>query len=87
MSKSSNKYDRFEYYEEDCSCEYCLFSQHKPKGRERGCDRDTCCCEDWMEEHGNGFSGPLRGYVVEPPSEDGDYEKCLTELQAPVEKK
>ena len=41
----------------------------------------------WMEEHGYGFSGPLRGYVVEPPSEDGDFDKCLTELQAPVEKK
>ena len=46
MSIPSNEYNRFEYYEEDCSCEYCLFSQHKPKGRERGCDRDTCCCDD-----------------------------------------
>ena len=41
----------------------------------------------WMEQNGYGFSGPLRGYIVEPPGKDGDFEKCLTELQAPVEKK
>ncbi|MCL2165841.1 MAG: MerR family transcriptional regulator [Clostridiales bacterium] len=40
----------------------------------------------WMEENGYGFSGPLRGYVVEPPAEDGGMAKCLTELQAPVKK-
>ena len=50
---------------------------------------DAACekLANWMEENSYEFSGPQRGYVVSPPDAGGDPDKCLTELQAPVEKK
>ncbi len=41
----------------------------------------------WMEENGYVFAGLLRGYVITPPTEDGNFEGCLTEIQVPVAKK
>ena len=46
MSKNIKIYNRFEYYEEDCNCIYCLYYKGKKKSRKRGCDREDCCFED-----------------------------------------
>ena len=43
MSKTTRKYDRFQYFEEDCLCCWCLNYQ----GKKRGCKKQQeCCCED-----------------------------------------
>ena len=39
MSKIIRK-SKFEYYEEDCRCEFCLYRSKK------SCTRKTCCCAD-----------------------------------------
>ena len=46
MTDYTRIHDRFEYYEEDCQCIYCLHYIRKNKATGRGCDRDECCCED-----------------------------------------
>ena len=42
----TDNYDRFQYYAEDCACEYCLYYKGKSKYRKNGCDRKECCCAD-----------------------------------------
>ncbi|GHV16994.1 hypothetical protein FACS18949_15930 [Clostridia bacterium] len=40
MSKTVRKFDKFEYFAEDCECVYCeYFISNK-----RGCSADKCCC-------------------------------------------
>ena len=39
-------YDRFEYYEEDCLCEYCLLYAEIDGSKKRECKIQECCCED-----------------------------------------
>jgi len=42
MPQNKEKYDLFEYYEEDCEYRWCLFYQ----GKKHGCKLEECCCED-----------------------------------------
>lgn len=46
MSEYTRIYHRFEYHEEDCHCEDCLYYQ----GKKAGCANDECCCEDIRAE-------------------------------------
>ena len=46
MSKTTRIYDRFQYYAEDCNCEYCLHNTKKGKGKKRGCGRAVCSYKD-----------------------------------------
>jgi hypothetical protein len=41
MSQNTRILDKFAYYAEDCSCEYCKYYRGK-----KGCSRAVCCCED-----------------------------------------
>ena len=42
MPGNIRKYDRFEYYQEDTDCLWCLYYQ----GKKLGCKLEKCCCED-----------------------------------------
>ena len=42
MSKTVRKQDRFQYFEEDCACEYCKFNKRKGRGKKQGCGRAVC---------------------------------------------
>jgi hypothetical protein len=42
MTDYTKIHDRFEYYEEDCQCIYCLHYG----GKKDGCGLADCCCED-----------------------------------------
>ena len=46
VSDYTRIYNKFEYHEEDCNCEDCLFFQIQTGSRKRRCIRDVCCCED-----------------------------------------
>ena len=52
-----------------------------------GYDAASEALANWMEQNGYEFAGPLRGHVIEAPSEDTNPNDWLTELQAPVRKK
>ena len=42
MSKTVRKYDRFQYFEEDCDCEFCLHNEKKGRNKKRGCGCLVC---------------------------------------------
>ena len=42
MTENTRRYDRFDYFEEDTACIYCLYCH----GKKRGCERKKCCCDD-----------------------------------------
>ena len=46
MSKTVMQFDKFQYFAEDCDCQYC---QHF-KGKKRGCALPKCCCEDIRQD-------------------------------------
>ena len=63
MSDFTRIYKKFEYHEEDCHCEDCLFFKSRKKGEIRSCDRDICCCEDIRAEAiANGRIKRVRGW-------------------------
>ena len=46
VEKVTRIYDRFQYFAEDCNCEYCKYNTKKGKDKKRGCGRAVCCCDD-----------------------------------------
>ena len=50
MSKTVRKYDQFQYYEEDCLCEYCQFAKRKNKNYKNGCRDDICRFRDIRQD-------------------------------------
>ena len=42
MSNIMRKYDRFQYFVEDCECMYCLFNTQKYAYFENVCEEETC---------------------------------------------
>ena len=46
MSDYTRKYNRFQYFAEDCDCQYCLHNKKKGKDKKSGCGRSVCCYDD-----------------------------------------
>jgi hypothetical protein len=44
------KSSKFQYFEEDCFCESCLYRCDGGKSRKASCALDMCCCTDIRAE-------------------------------------
>ena len=43
---------KFNYYLEDCACEYCMYFKRNAKTRQKRCAiaRFPCCCSDYKKD-------------------------------------
>jgi len=46
MTPNTRILNKFEYYLEDCDCQYCS----NYLGKKRGCKLKKCCCEDIKQD-------------------------------------
>ena len=46
MGKTVRQFNKFQYFAEDCDCQYCVYYG----GKKRGCTLTACCCDDIRQD-------------------------------------